>query len=53
MGRAVRQFAIPGDPAWAGVTVYAQWLVSDPQGAFLGLYSLTRGMEIRIGVPSP
>jgi hypothetical protein len=50
MGRAIRPFAIPGDPAWAGVKVYAQWLVTDPQGALLGLYSLSRGMEIRIGI---
>jgi hypothetical protein len=50
MGRAIRPFAIPSDPAWAGVKVYAQWLVTDPQGALLGLYSLSRGMEIRIGI---
>jgi hypothetical protein len=40
---------IPNSPQLAGVLLYAQYLVIDPNGAFLGFASLSNGLEMLVG----
>ncbi len=47
LGRTSLPFLIPGNPAFAGVHVYCQWVADDP-GAVLGK-SMTAALDVLIG----
>lgn len=47
-GAASTPLPIPADPGLTGFTVYAQYLVLDPNGQFLGFAQLSQGLAITI-----
>lgn len=49
IGGGFLTFAIPNVPAAAGASVYAQWLVADPQGSLNNAATVTRGLQLRFG----
>jgi hypothetical protein len=48
-GVLVWQLPVANVPIWLGEQLYLQGLVSDPQGAFSGLLSLTAGLQLTLG----
>lgn len=42
---------IPANPAFAGLTLYAQYAVFDPNGLFLGFAALSQGLAITLDLP--
>jgi hypothetical protein len=48
LGFASAPLPIPANPGLAGVTVYGQYLVFDPNGQFLGFAQLTQGLAITL-----
>lgn len=42
---------IPANPAFAGLTLYAQYAVFDPNGQFLGFAALSQGLAITLNLP--
>ncbi len=48
-GRGVLPLPIPDDPALLRGSVFAQWVVVDPQGQALGAISASQGFEVRLG----
>ena len=42
---------IPANPAFAGLTLYAQYAVFDPNGLFLGFAALSQGLAITLNLP--
>lgn len=50
-GFATTPFPIPAIPAFAGLTLYAQYAVFDPNGLFLGFAALSQGLAITLNLP--
>ena len=48
-GRAVTPLPIPTDPALAGLQLFGQYAVADPQGQLFGLASLSDGLRMVLG----
>lgn len=42
---------IPANPAFAGLTLYAQYAVFDPNGLLLGIAALSQGLAITLNLP--
>ena len=42
---------IPAIPSFAGLTLYAQYVVFDPNGRFLGFAALSQGLAITLNLP--
>ena len=40
---------VPNEPSLAGLPVYTQWLVADPNGPLAGTSTVTDAMEILLG----
>lgn len=50
-GFASTPCAIPANPAFAGLTLYAQYAVFDPNGLLLGSVALSQGLAITLNLP--
>jgi ELWxxDGT repeat protein len=50
VGFARTPLAIPAHPSYAGLQLFAQYAVLDPQGALLGGLALSGGLRLRLGL---
>ncbi len=48
-GNTVLPLGIPATPSLSGVELFAQWVVLDTGGAFLGLVSFSEGIQVHLG----
>jgi len=48
-GAANVAIPLPAAPSLAGAIVYFQWAIIDPAGQFVGTFSLSEGLKVRVG----